>query len=246
MLSLRHATTRIGLEGSFSVVHDFLKFLEGAPDRDVSLRAHVEGVTGPHFKLNLIRVSDEDFTGTDRENIDIAVQDVRDIYAQIGIGVDIDHRHVDRVDAEGFRVITRMSRAKQLLRRFRGPGSSTIDVLLVLVLQIQDDDRRVPGLSRSRLSGPMGCPDKGLAGMRGVGVGMNFAFFGFSPGGHASGRRARSLLGMILAHEVGHVLISGRHVDDVDNLMFPSARGADDLTESQREVILSSCAVTER
>jgi hypothetical protein len=245
MRSLRDAASVVGIDGSISVVHDFLRFLEGVPDRDVSVRAHLGGMLGPHFKLNLIRISDEDFTGTDRENIDIAIQDVRDIYAQVGVGVNIDHLHVDREDAEGFRVITRMSRARKLLRRFRGPGRRNIDVLVVLVMQIFRDGGMVPGFSRSRRNGPMGCKDKDLAGMRGAGVGMNFAFMGFQDGGSSSKRRARTVLGMIIAHEAGHILISQRHSGDRDNLMFESTAGADDLTESQGATIRSGCAVVD-
>ena len=244
MRSLRDAASAIGVSGGFSVVHDFLRFMEGVPDRNVSLRAHLGGMLGPHFTLNMIRISDEDFTGADRVNIDIAIQDTRDIYAQVGVGVNIDHLHVDREDADGFRVITRESRGKKLLRRFRGPGRRNLDVLLVLVLQIPAGGGYALGMAARRDS-PTECKDKDRLGQRGVAIGMNLALYGFSPFGSAAGRRARTVLGVTLAHEVGHLLMGGDHAGDIDNLMSGKTGGADDLTPGQGDTIRSRCAVVD-
>jgi hypothetical protein len=196
---------------------------------------------GPHITLNLIRISDEDFTATDRENIDIAVQDTRDIYAQVGVGVNIDHRHVDREQGEGFRVITSTRRARKLLRRFRGPGNRNLDVLLVLVLQI---DSFAVGITAAPDS-PTKCKDQDRLGRRGSAVGMNFALYGFDVFATSPQMRARTVFGMALAHEVGHLLMGPGHAADIDNLMSASSGGADDLTDGQGEIIRSSCAVVE-
>jgi hypothetical protein len=235
----------IGTDGSFSVVHDFLRFLEGVPDRDVSLRAHIDGMVGPHFTLNLIRISDEDFTGTDRVSIDIAVQDVRDIYAQVGVGVNIDHMHVDRDVAEGFRVITRISRARKLLRRFRGPGNTNLDALLVLVFQIPVDGGGDALAMAAGRDSPTDCRDKDRLGQRGVAIGMNLALYGLDTFSTSSAMRARSLLGYALAHEAGHLLMGSNHATDIDNLMSAGSGGADNLTDSQGETIRARCAVVE-
>jgi hypothetical protein len=239
MRSLREAASVIGIDGGFSVVGDFLRFLEGVPDRDTSLRAHVDGMLGPHLTLNLIRISHEDFTGTDLQNIDIAIQDARDIYAQVGVGVNIDHLHIDREDAEDFRVITRESRAKKLLRRFRGPGNRNLDVLLVLVLQI---DSFAVGIAAAP-DCPTKCKDKDRLGRRGAAVGMNFALYGLGIFPTSPQMRARTILGMALAHEVGHLLLGTDHTADINNLMSASSGGADNLTDGQGNTIRASCAV---
>jgi hypothetical protein len=198
---------------------------------------------GKHFTLNMIRISDEDFTGTDRSNIDVVIQDVRDIFEQAGVGVNIDHLHVDRADADGFRVITRPGRSRKVLRRFRGPGRHNLDALLVLVLQIPEGDGYVPARSAG-FRNTSKCRSKDWPGMRGVIAGMNFGLYGFGWGATSPIMRARSLLGQAVAHEVGHLLLGRDHHDDIDNLMSERSGGSDNLTDSQGSIIRSRCAVT--
>ncbi|MGH7500682.1 MAG: hypothetical protein ACREL7_02890 [Longimicrobiales bacterium] len=114
-------------------------------------------------------------------------------------------------------------------------------MLLVVVLQI---DRFAVGIT-AKPDGPTKCKDKDRLGRRGAAVGMNFAFYGFDVAATSPQMRARSVLGMALAHEVGHLLMGPGHAADIDNLMSASSGGADDLTDGQGEIIRSSCAVVE-
>lgn len=240
MISLREVASLIGVGGNFSLAHDFLKFLNGAPEANVSFRNHLMGIMGPFFTVNMIQISSKNFTGTDINTIDLSMLDVRDIYAQVGVGVDFNHITVDGEDADSFRVITKNSKKKKILRTFRGPGRRNLDALLVLVLQTPEG--AIGGAAAN--DSPTKCKNKDRAGKRGLTVGMNFVFNTFGP--TSPSMRARTVFGYALAHELGHLLIGKDHVDDNDNLMATTTGGADNLTESQGNSIRSSCAVVNR
>jgi hypothetical protein len=241
MISLREATAVLGLGGNFSVVNDFFRFLNGVPDKDISFRNHVSGMLGPHININIVRVSAENFTGTDIDTIDIGIQDVRDIYNQVGVGVNVDHFVVEGADADGFRVITKVQTAKKLFKTFRGPGNRNIDAFLVLVVQTADPSALA---FTAAPDSPTECKDKSKVGQRGLVVGMNLALYGFQ-GPLSPGMRARTRFGFALAHEIGHMLIGPDHVSDWDNLMSAGVGTRDDLTEGQGNAIRSRCAVVE-
>ncbi len=230
--SLRDAARRIGVEGGFSVVQDFLRFLHGVPDQ-ISVGTHIRHMHGPFVNLNLIRVASDHFTGTDIANLDTVIQDIRDIYAQVSLGANVEHFVIDGADAEGFRVLTKQSRVNKLMKTFRGPGDRTIDVFFVLVLEVGNAIGQAAGPDS-----PTECKDKDKHGRRGVVVGMNFAGSGLGP--QPQLKIARSLLGLVAAHEIGHLLLGPDHSSDPDNLM---RAGGEELTDSQRETIHANCAV---
>lgn len=236
MHSLRGAAQTIGVDGSFSVVHDFFRFLHGVPGR-VSLGAHTTALHGPRINLNLIRVAAEHFTGTDVQSVDTAIQDIRDIYAQVDLGVNVDHFVIEGADAEGFRVLTKQSRVNKLMKTFRGPGDRNIDVFFVLTFEVEGSIGQSAGPDS-----PTDCEDKDKRGRRGVVVGINFAGTGLGAFGTFDSNIARSLLGLLTAHEVGHLLLGPDHSSDPNNLM---RAGGEELTPAQGETIHGSCAVHE-
>ena len=244
MMSLREAAGVVGADGNISVLRDFFKFLTGrAPAVNVSLRNHVAGMLGPHFRVNLVQVSPEDFTGTDIATIDATSLDLREIYGQVGVGVDVEHLFIKGEDADGFRVITKQKTANKLLKRARGPGDRNIDVFLVLVFQVDG------GFAQNAFDdSPTSCEDKSKSGQRGVIVGMNFAPIGLTFGALPTNSRARTWFGMIVAHEIGHILIGADHASDASNLMAPGnvINGTGDLSDAQGEAIRARCAVVEQ
>jgi len=110
MVSLRSIAACIGVAGNFSVVRDFFGYATGvyghiplstdlstiteeeakidpsAPG-ELSLLTQVKLLEGPHIHLDIIRVGIEDFATIDEQEIDVAVQMTRELYARVGLGI---------------------------------------------------------------------------------------------------------------------------------------------------------------
>jgi hypothetical protein len=154
MTSLRSIAACVGASGSFSVVRDFYGYHTGvfghvdlstdlttaspntikidpsAPGR-LSLLSQVRLLKGPHIHLDTIRVGVEAFTITDEQEIDIAVQITRELYARIGLGIGrVLHWQISTEVAGGFTVIDTPDEAFDLLDEFTAPGDG-MDVFFV-------------------------------------------------------------------------------------------------------------------
>jgi hypothetical protein len=262
MPSVRDTAVRLGATGTSSIVHDLFRHINGVPaGRSISVRRQIAGMEGPHIKVNLIRVSPGTFTGTDLDSLDLAIADIRTVYQQVDLGVDIDHMSIDGDDGEEFRVIIRSSRGKKLLRRFRGAGNDNLDVFFVpvwdvpefadgvVVYHVGEEPPEVPGPFRldrfGHAAGPQKakrsdasrCRSKKLAGQKGAAVGVNFATFGLGNEELPIGP-----LGLLLAHQVGHLLGLIDSLADAQNVMNYEPAGIE-LDDRQRDIIFSSCAI---
>jgi hypothetical protein len=154
MTSLRSIANCIGISGSFSIVRNFygygtgvfghidlstdltsassntIKIDPNAPG-ELSLLNQVRLLQGPHIHLDTIRVGVEDFTTTDEQEIDIAVQITRELYARIGLGIGrVLGWQISTADANGHTVIDTQDEAFDLLDEFTAPGDG-MDVFFV-------------------------------------------------------------------------------------------------------------------
>lgn len=146
MTSVRSIAACIGISGSFSIVRNFYGYSTGvyghadlsidintasqnairidptAPGQ-LSLLNQVRLLNGPHIHLDTIRVGFEDFTITDQQEIDIAVQITRELYARIGLGIGrVLHWGISTEDANGYTVIDSDGEAFDLLDEWSAPG----------------------------------------------------------------------------------------------------------------------------
>lgn len=154
MASVRSIAACINVVGNFSIVRDFYGYATGVyghislatdfttvteaavkvdptvPGR-LSLLQQVKLLQGPHIHLDLIRVGFDDFTGIDEQEIDIAVQITRELYARIGLGIGRVLRWVISTEAaNGFTVIDTESEAFDLIDQWFAPGGG-MDVFFV-------------------------------------------------------------------------------------------------------------------
>jgi hypothetical protein len=97
----------------------------------LSLLQQLKLLKGPHIHLNLIRVAREDFTTTDRQEIDVAVEVTRKIYARAGLGVGrVLQSSISKADADGYASIDTECEAFDLIDEWDAP-SDGIDVFFV-------------------------------------------------------------------------------------------------------------------
>jgi len=154
MASLRSIANCIGISGNFSVVRNFFGYASGvyghislatelngtsanvvkidptAPGQ-LSLLGQIKLLQGPHVHFDVIRVGIEDITTTDEQEIDIAVQMTRELYARIGLGVGRVLRwFMTKAEADGYTVIDTPCEAFDLLDEWYAPGDG-IDIFFV-------------------------------------------------------------------------------------------------------------------
>lgn len=154
MTSVRSIAACIGIVGSFSIVRNFYGYSTGvyghadlstdlttaspaairidpAAPGLLSLLNQVRLLKGPHIHLDTIRVGVEGFTTTDEQEIDIAVQITRELYARIGLGIGrVLHWQISTEVAYGYTVIDSDGEAFDLLDEFSAPGDG-LDVFFV-------------------------------------------------------------------------------------------------------------------
>ena len=217
--SLRQAAQCLGLPGDFSVLRDFFGYLEGFPGgvSQLSLRGQMRALGGRHIHLDLIQVAVEQFTETDRRDIDRAVQRTREAFAQVDLGVGrVAHFQITEAEADGLETIDSHSQAKKLTRRFRGPHDDAIDVFFVREYNVDGKD------GESRIDLPC---NKDRYNFSGAVIGMGGAAGGIFP--------------ELLPHELGHGL-GLKHVTNTDNLMHDVITDIK-LAASQGEEMRSHC-----
>jgi hypothetical protein len=213
MASLREKAACIGITGDFSLVGDFFGYL--APPQDLSVLTQIDRLQGRHVHINLIRVGIEAFTPDDEASLDFAVQQMRDMYAQVSLGVGRVLRFsVTTADANGRDHIGSDAEAEALTNEWSVPNDA-IDVFLVRSFALGT------GLSPTE-----GTCDKNATGMTGSVVQMMDPI----------------LTSFSIAHFVAHYL-GLRDRDDNENLMFHTFPNGGDLTASQGSEMGDHCFV---
>jgi Matrixin len=212
--SLREAATKIGLGASFSVLRHF--FGHNTQQDGLSVRAQVSRVLGfRRIDLNMIRVGSDQFTAPDSAEIDLAVRNTRDTYAQVSLAIGrVTHWHISTAEADGYDNIGSDDEAEDLTDDWT-VDNSALDIFLVLTYSGST-------IGRSAVDGPC---DKDAKGMDGSVVAIE-----------------TNVTGLVLAHEAGHYL-GLSHVNDSANLMNPTAPNGGDLTSGQGSNMRDHCFV---
>lgn len=211
MASLRKAAQCIGLSGQISIIRDFYGYWTGAP-KPLSLLTQVRLLQGKHIHLNLIRTAS--FNDSLLEQIDSALQFMRDTYATVNVGVGRIRRFLPAHG--GYEIIVDNDVARDLFDSWSVPGDG-IDVFLVI---------SIVGTAVGISPTPGSCDKDGKD--SGVAIGV------FDRG---------TDLGTTFAHEIGHYL-GLEHEDDLpDNLMFTSAPNGGKLYGGQGGVMRLHCSM---
>lgn len=227
MVSLRQIARCIGIADGFRVLEDFFGYVSipsNAPTGSLSLWEQVDRIGRRHIHLNLIRVSIEDFTRADEEEIDYALQSTRDLYATVNLGIGrVQRCFITRVQANGREYIDNHAEAEALTHEWTVPN----DALDVFFVRTYAGDT----VGYSAVYGP--CDKDTWADLNGSVVAI------------ADVPNTHELTAAVLAHEVGHYL-GLTHSPDPDNLMHdevPTPPRVAYLTSDQGAVMRQHCFV---
>lgn len=215
-LSIRNAAGKIGISGNFSILHDFFGHL--TQPSGLSVKTQVDRVTSfRRVDMNMIRVGAEQFTFTDLQEIDSAVRDTRNTYAQISLAVGrVLHWQISTAEASGHDNIDSDDEASDLTDDWTVPNNA-LDIFLVLTY----------AGSTIGLSAVDGSCNKDAKGMDGSVVAIE---------------GSASTTGFVLGHEAAHYL-GLSHVNDSTNLMNPTVPNGGLLTASQGNNMRDHCFV---
>jgi len=167
--------------------------------------------------MNMIRVGAEQFTFADLQEIDAAVQNTRNMYAQVSLAVGrVLHWQISNAEANGYDDIGSDDEASDLTDDWTVPNDA-LDIFLVLTY----------AGSTIGLSAVDGSCNKDAKGMDGSVVAIE---------------GSANTTGFVLAHEAGHYL-GLSHVNDGTNLMNPTVPNGGSLTSSQGSNMRDHCFV---
>lgn len=230
-LSVRNiAASCLGVSGDFSVRAGVYGYIWGPFDRDLSLKSHLTLIKGDAINLSLILVAHEpDFSGqwtqAETQSIQFAVDRMRELYGQVGLGVrKLYWSYIPVADANGYATVDG-DEATDLTNDWSGANDG-IDVFWVTTVT------DAGGWSNS--DGPCDKDeDKERTGAV-LELGGNDDFNG-----------------ILLAHEVGHYLHLA-HANAITNLMGVDSNNdgigelnstSTNLTNSQGNTMKGSCFV---
>jgi Metallo-peptidase family M12B Reprolysin-like len=214
---------------TISVREDVFGYPWGPMDRTLSVKNHLNLIKDDAFNLSAILVAhDADFAGAftnaDTIRMQLAIDLMRELYAQVGVGVrKIYWQYIPTDQANGYSVVDG-SEATQLTEDWSG-NNDGID--LFFVTTITD----AGGWSKTN-----GSCDKDVAGRTGAVVELsnNNAFWG-----------------ILIAHEVGHYL-GLSHANVITNVMGHDSDGngigsigetSRDLTNTQGNTMKGHCSI---
>src|SRR5262245_48152894 len=174
MPSLRQLANCIGLSANFSVLGDFYGFFRGRIPPDptgaavtLSLNRDLTLLQGEHFHANMIAVPVDQFVDADDIEIDYSILRLRNIYAQIGVGVGrIQHFGISAAQAGGLATPNDEDDLEELTDDFT-VNNNGLDVFLIRNMNIPSDGGMVLGLSEVD-----GSCDKNGKGMTGSCAGL--------------------------------------------------------------------------
>jgi hypothetical protein len=191
------AASCLGVTGQFSVRASVYGYIWGATTRDLRLKSHLELISGKAINLSLILVAHEpdfsgEFTLTEIKSIQEAIDRMRELYAQVNLGVrKLYWQYIPVADAGGYATVDG-GEATDLTEDWSGANDG-IDVFWVSVVS------DAGGWSNS--DGPC---DKNESKER-TGVVLEL-------------QGSDNFSGILLAHEVGHYL-GLEHANTITNLM---------------------------
>jgi len=226
---LATAASCLGVAPPFSVRADVFGYIWGATTRDLRLDSHLALIKGKAINLSLILVAHEnDFSGewtlAEAQRIQEAIDRMRELYAQVNVGVrKLYWQYIPVADAGGYAIVDG-GEATDLTEDWTGANDG-IDVFFVN--SVTDAD----GWSNS--DGPC---DKNSKGRTGVVMEIYGDF---------------DLTGILMAHEVGHYLRLG-HASNITNVMGDDSDGdgvgsidstSTNLTTAQGNTMKGSCFI---
>jgi hypothetical protein len=145
MASIKQLARCIGLSGDISIVRDFYGYTSVPTEKQLSLLTQARLLKSPHIHLNLIRVGTNEngwFSDTDEQEIDAAVQIMRDIYATVSIGVGrVERYFITVAQAKGRDIIDSDDEATELTDEWSVPNDA-LDVFFVLKFWVDDKTTR--------------------------------------------------------------------------------------------------------
>jgi hypothetical protein len=228
MASLKQLARCIGLSGDISIIRDFYGYTRVPTGTQLSLLTQARLLKNPHIHLNLIRVGTNEngwFSDAEEQEIDTAVQIMRNIYATVGIGIGrVERYSITAAQANGRQNIDSNDEAITLTDEWTVPNDA-LDVFFVLTYAMPTN-----GLSRTD-----GSCDKDAKGMDGSVVAIQ---------GDTTNQPL--ITGHTLAHEIGHYLgldqdFDGNHSPDPNNLMYFQVPNGGQLTGGQGGVMKLHC-----
>ena len=196
-----------------------------------SLKRHLETISGTAVDLVLILVGHEnDFSGAvsrdDVTKTQYCVQVVRDLYAQVDLGVRrLNWQRIPEDDAGGYVNITDRAEAEDLTDDWNGPGGG-VDVFLVQSIGDAGGWSNVEG----------SCDKDSKDDLTGAVLELS------------GGRR---FTGVLMGHEVGHYL-GLSHTNTITNMMGADTNGdgigeinsnSTNITSSQGSTMRSHCSI---
>jgi hypothetical protein len=214
---------------TISVRKDVFGYIWGPMDRTLSVKNHFDLIKDDAFNLSAILVAhDPGFTGAftsdDTIRMQFAIDRMRELYAQVGVGIrKIYWQYIPPDQANGYSVVD-ASEATQLTEDWSG-GNDGIDLFFVTTI--------TDAGGWSNTNGPC---DKDVAGRTGAVVEL---------------KSNENYWGILIAHEVGHYL-GLSHANDMDNVMGDDSdgngigsidEGSVELTNTQGNTMKSHCSI---
>jgi hypothetical protein len=198
-------------------------------DRTLSVKNHLNLIKDTAFNLSVILVAHDPgftgaFTSADTIRMQAAVDRMRGLYAQVGLGIrKIYWQYIPPDQANGYSVVD-ASEATQLTEDWSGDNDG-IDMFIVTTIT------DAGGWSKTN-----GSCDKDVSGRTGAVIEQ---------------KSDQNYWGILMAHEVGHYL-GLSHANDKDNVMGDDSNGdgigeidsgSIELTQTQGNTMKSHCSI---
>jgi hypothetical protein len=215
--------------GTISVREDVFGYIWGPMDRTLSVKSHLNLIKDTAFNLSVILVAHDPgftgaFTSADTIRMQAAVDRMRGLYAQVGLGIrKIYWQWIPTALANGYSVVD-ASEATQLTEDWSGDNDG-IDMFIVTTIT-----------DAGGWSTKNGSCNKGGSGRTGAVVEV---------------KTDPLYWGILMAHEVGHYLGLG-HANDITNVMGDDSdgngigsinNGSIELTQTQGDTMKSHCSI---
>ncbi len=224
------AASCLEASGRISIRNDIFGYIWGPMDRQLSVKSHLNLIKDTAFNLSLILVGHEpdfsgEFTVNDTVRMQAAVDVMRGLYAQVGLGVrKLYWQYIPSDDAGGY-IEVDASEATELTEDWSGDNDG-IDVFFVTTV--------TDAGGWSNTNGPCDKDEKGER----TGAVMEL-------------KSTDQFTGVLLAHEVGHYL-GLSHGNDKTNLMGSDVNNngigeidsnSTGITPSQGDTMKAHCSI---
>jgi hypothetical protein len=230
-ISIRNtAASCLSVPGRVSIRNDIFGYIWGPMNRQLSVKNHLNLIKDTAFNLSLILVGHEpDFSGAftqaNAQQMQAAIDVMRGLYAQVGLGVrKLYWQYIPSADAGGYNVVDG-SEATDLTEDWSGDNDG-IDVFFVTTVTDAGGWSKVNGSCNKDTKGER------TGSVLELGGGDQF-------------------VGVLLGHEVGHYL-GLSHGNDITNIMGADTNndgigeigsGSTGITASQGNTMKSHCSI---